>query len=207
MVKTDVLPVPPEMIHHVWKSVHIALANIPDYNIERTHMRLLAGIDQLWMAWTPPGGRPDRTTLGVIITSISPRPPQNRKAYQRADKALMKSLTIHLAGVIGIHTWIDSAIERIGRYAREHGCHMIFILARKGWHRFITRRFWSPEWELMALGRDRPTVSTCKRFRFRNRPGYFRQMVPVPPEKWKRWMTSFMGTCYFEEKAPYEPAA
>src|SRR5262245_9591294 len=97
-------------------------------------MRLLAGVDQLWVAF----GRDQHNAQrlwGVIVTSISKRAPQQRKAFLRPNHPeLAKSLTIHIAGVDKLLSWIDSAVERIGRYAREHGCRMLYIMARKGWH-------------------------------------------------------------------------
>jgi len=199
MVKTEVLPVPPEMIPRVWLSVRRVLARIPGYDIERAHSRLLAGVDQLWVSY-----HHDRDKCwplaGAVITSISERPPSKRKCFKRKDPALMKSLTIHLAGETFLLEWLDSAMERITQYAREHGCRQLFILTRRGWHTQL-KRFWSREWESMAISRDRPSKSTCARFRFRNRFGYFRPMVPVPAHRFTRHMYGFMGTFYFKEAA------
>lgn len=199
------LPVPPELAPKVWGPVRTMVRKIPGYNVERTYVRLLAGVDQLWVAhgmrpsWDKnPDGRP--RLVGAIITSISPRPPQQRKAFQRKDPALMKSLTIHLAGETAILSWLDSAIERINLYARQHGCRMLFILARKGWQKHL-KRWYSKEWEAVAIGRDRPTVSKCSRLRKRNTPGYFRLMIPIPAERWRRWHSAFTETCRFKEVA------
>lgn len=189
------LPVPTELVPRLWRHARrVGLSRIPGYNAERTHQRLLLGIDQLWIAST------NRFMWGVIITSISNRPPQQRKAWKREDKKLMKSLTIHLAGEYRLLSWLDSAVERITHYARENGCHMLFLLARRGWHRHLYHRWYSREWEVVALGRDRPTTSKCKRLRKRNTPGYFRQLVPVPADKWDRYMYGFISTCYFKQK-------
>ena len=195
MPQLEVLPVPAEMVQQVWRSVRqVAFAKIPGYDIERTHVRLLAGVDQLWIAFGE-----NRRTLGVIVTSISNRPPQQRKAFLRKDPALMKSLTIHLAGADAILSWLDSAIERINLYARQHGCRQLYILARKGWHKWLYR-WHSKEWEVVALGRDRATVSKCKRLSARNTPGYFRLLIPVPAEKWNRSHYAIMSFCRFRQK-------
>lgn len=199
--EVEVLPVPPELLPSVWKSARrVGFSRIPNYNIERTHTRLLAGVDQLWLAYGEPRCG-HRLLLGVIVTSISNRPPQQRKAFKRSDPKLMKSLTIHLAGEYSPLSWLDSAVERIGLYARQHGCHMLFILARRGWHFMLYHRWYSREWEVVALGRDRPTASKCKRLAARNTPGYFRPLVPIPPEKWNRYYYAFMSTCYFKAAA------
>lgn len=194
----EVLPVPPEMISQMWKKVRYVFRKIPGYDVERTHTRLLVGIDQLWV------GIVEGAIRGVIITSISPRPPSNRKVFRRKEPALMKSLTIHLAGgpkgVERLLSWLPSAIERINRYAREHDCRQLFILARRGWQRHL-KRWWSPEWEGVAFSRDRPTKSTCKQYRTRNTPGYFRPMVPVPAEKFSRHRYRIVGTFYFPKEA------
>lgn len=194
----EVLPVPPEMIRQLWKKVRYVFRHIPGYDVQRTHTRLLVGIDRLWL------GIVEGQIRGVIVTSISPRPPSKHKIFERKDAALMKSLTIHLAGgpktVEKLRSWLPSAIERISAYAREQGCHQLFILARKGWQQHA-KDWWSPDWEAMAVSRDRPTKSTCHRLSFRNRPGYWRPMVPVPAAKFARYMYGFMGTFYFKEAA------
>lgn len=205
MVKTEMLPVPPEMVPRVWKSVHRAvLSKIPNYDVERTHTRLLVGIDRLWVAYQPLEimGLKTQALVGVIITSISPRPPKRRKVFWRADTALMKSLTIHVAGRSALLSWLDSAIERINHYARQHGCHQLFIMARRGWQAHL-KRWWSPEWECVAFSRDRPTKSTCKQYRERNKPGYFRPLVPIPREKFSRHRYRILGTFEF----PYDGEA
>lgn len=196
MAQFEVLPVPAEMVPQFWRSAcQCAFNKIPGYDIERTHLRLLAGVDQLWMAFDA-----QNKTQGVILTSISARPPQQRKAFLRKDPALMKSLTIHVAGKCNILSWLDSAIERINLYARQQGCRQLYILARKGWHTWLYR-WYSQEWEVVALGRDRRTASTCKCLRARNTPGYFRLLIPIPAEKWNRCNYAFMSTCRFKEVA------
>jgi hypothetical protein len=135
---------------------------------------------------------------------VSDRPPSDRQCFRRSDPALMRSLTIHVAGEYDFRWWLDSAIERISRYAREQGCRQLFILIRKTWQRYITR-WWSKEWEGVAVSRDRATKSTCQRFRFRNRPGYFRPLVPLPLEatsgrSYNKHVYGFMGTAYFKER-------
>lgn len=193
----EVLPVPPELVPKVWKPVRrVALSKIPNYDIERTHTRLLVGIDRLWVAFSPV------QLVGVVITSISPRPPKRRKVFWRADTALMKSLTIHVAGEHQLLHWLASAMERINLYAREHECHQLFIMGRKPWQKWL-KRWWSPEWECVAFSRDRPTTSTCKQYRERNKPGYFRPMVPIPREKFSRHRYRILGTFEF----PYDGEA
>lgn len=195
MAKLEVLPVPPELVPKVWQSARrVGFSRIPGYNIERTHARLLMGVDQLWIALD------GRNMVGVIVTSISNRPPQQRKAFLRKDPALMKSLIIHLAGERRLLSWLDSAVERINLYARQQGCRQLHILARKGWHKWLYR-WYSREWEVVSLGRDRSTVSKCKRLRERNTPGYFRLLIPIPAEKWNRYNYAFMSTCRFKERA------
>ena len=202
MRQLEVLTVPAELVPKLWASARrVAFSHIPGYDIERTHQRLLAGIDQLWAAFRQTDQKKTNGQLiGVIVTSISNRPPQRRTAFERTDKSLMRSLTVHLAGEHAPLSWFDSAAERIQRYARENGCRMLFISARRGWHRWIYARWYSPEWEIVALSRDRPTYSKCKRLRERNTPGYFRKLVPVPADKWNRYMYALMRTCYFRER-------
>lgn len=172
----------------------VSLSKIPGYDIERTHTRLLVGIDQLWVAYNR-----WQNLIAVIITSISQRPPSNRKCFRRKDPALMRSLTIHLTGK-KIKSWLPSAIERIGLYARAHQCRQLFIMTGKSWQR-LAKGFYSREWEGVAITRDRPTKSKCKRLRSRNTPGYFRPFVPVPADQWDRYMYNFTGTAYFKETA------
>ena len=95
---------------------------------------------------------------------------------------------------------MPSAIERLSAYARQHKCRQLFLLTRKWWHHYA-RLFYSREWEMTAVGRDRPTASKCRRLAKRNTPGYFRPMVPVAADKWDRYMHNFMGTFYFKEAA------
>ena len=196
MAQFEVLPVPAEMVPSVWRSARqVAFSKIPGYDIERTHTRLLAGVDQLWLAFDG-----ENALRGVIVTSISPRPPQQRVAFLRKDKALMRSLIIHIVGERCPLSWLDSAIERINLYARQNGCRQLYILARKGWQQFL-KRWYSEEWEVVALGRDRPTASKCRVLKERNKPGYFRLLIPIPPEKWNRYHYTFMSTCRFKATA------
>jgi hypothetical protein len=201
MEKVEMLPVPPEYVDKFWKGVYLtALRKIPGYDFRRTHQRLLIGLDQLWVACSPQVGIP--SIWGVVITSVSERPPSDRKVFQRKNPALMRSLTIHVAGEIHLGYWLDSAIERIALYARQQCCRQLFILMRKGWQRRIVHRFYyASNWEGVAISRDRATVSTCRAFRNRNTPGHFRPMVPVPAGKWSRHKYGFMETFYFREEA------
>jgi hypothetical protein len=195
--KIEVLPVPPEYVSRVWKNspaIRNFLSQIPGYDIERLHGRLLSGMDRLWIA--PGPGQ----LYGVIITTVLNKPPQQRKAFLRKDRALMKSLLVHFVGGYGLTRWIDSASERIKLYARQQGCRMLFVQARRGWHTHLYHRWYSPEWEVVALGRDRPTVSKCRRLARRNTPGYFRLLIPVPAEKFNRYMYAFQSTCRFRQK-------
>lgn len=195
MAQLEVLPVPVEMVPSLWRGARqVGFSRIPGYNIERTHQRLLIGMDKLWLAFGA-----HNAIYGVIVTSISKHPPQQRKAFKRKDPALEKSLIIHVAGEHALLSWLDSAIERINLYARRNGCRQLYILARRGWHTWLYR-WYSKEWEVVAIGRDRPTASKCKRLAARNTPGYFRLLIPVPEEKWKRWNSAFMSTCRFRQR-------
>lgn len=198
----EVLPVPPEVLPRVWGPVKRAFTQIPGYDVERLHTRLQVGIDQLWCAYVPywTGTRTIFRLSGVIVTSISDRPPSKRNVFKRKDPALMKSLTIHLAKGQFMKQWLVLAIERIWRYAFEHGCCQLFLLAARGCHKWI-RHFYSRMWEAVAIARDRPTVSKHPRLRFRNTPGYWRVMCPVPADKWHRQLYTYMGTFYFKEAA------
>lgn len=191
MTKVEVLPVPPELVPRFWNSVRkVALSKIPDYNLERTHTRLLVGLDQLWIACCPYGN-----LLGVVITSISDEPPSKLKCFKP-----LRSLTVHVAGQYNPLRWLDSARERITRYAHQHGCKQLFLMARKSWQRYM-HLWWSSEFEAVAFSRDRRTKSTCYLFRGRNTPGYWRPMVPVPPERWSRHLYGYMRTAYFRQEA------
>ena len=203
MKQLDVLPVPAEMVPQLWNAARrVGFVKIPNYDVERTHARLLAGIDQLWVAFRETNHKQSNGQLvGVIVTSISPRPPQKRRAFERADKSQMRSLTIHFVGEHDVLNWFDSAAERIQRYARENGCRMLFLLARRGYHRFLYSRWYSKEWEVVAIGRDRPTYSKCRRLARRNTPGVFRPLIPVPADKWNRYMYTYTSKCCFKEVA------
>jgi hypothetical protein len=199
MYKVEMLPVPPEYVDKFWKGVWLtALRKIPGYDMRRTHQRLLVGLDQLWIACSSQVG--SYSIWGVVITSISERPPSDRPCFQRKNPALMRSLTIHVAGEYHLSWWLPSAAERIKRYAREHGCRQLFLMMRKHWQRWVARSFWSREWEGVAVSRDRPTKSTCKEYRTRNTPGYFRPMVPVPAAKFTRHMYRFITAFYFPDR-------
>ena len=200
MPKREVLPVPPEMVSHYWWMVGYELRKIPGYDVERTHSRLLLGIDTLWVSdgwhpWT-------YCNYALIITSISPRPFSTWKRFQRQDRKQMKSLSVHVLAGTQLLSWLASARERICAYARQHGCRQLFLATRKGWQRHFTS-WWSTEWEAVAMSRDRPTKSTCHKLSFRNTPGYYRLMVPVPREKFNRCLYTLHSTYYF----PAESAA
>ena len=198
MVKVEMLPVTPEYVDKFFKGVWLtALRKIPNYDMVRTHQRLLIGLDQLWIAFSPQVGI--HSIWGVVITSVSERPPSSLKVFERKNPALMRSLTIHVAGEIHLGSWLESAIERIALYARQQCCRQLFILTRKGWQKRISRPFfYASNWEGVAISRDRPTKSTCPEFRTRNTPGFFRPMVPV--KKFTRHMYGFMGTFYFKDQ-------
>lgn len=204
MTKFEVLPVPAEMVPHVWKRARrVVFSKVPGYNQERLYVRLRSGVDQLWICMVPGKGHEQRyfgrVFLGAVVTSITPKPPQARKDYLRPDPAQMKSITVHYAGEHFPLSWFDSAHERISRYARENDCRMIFLLARKGWQRYLMRQWYSKEWEMVAFGRDRPTISKCKVLHNRNTPGWFRKLIPLPAEKWNRYYHAYRGVCYFKE--------
>ena len=208
MANAEVLPVTPERVPDFWRSVYRHLAKIPGYDTKRTRMRLLSGQDRLWISWAPDTvrGRPAICITGVIITTVADRPPSKRLVFRQTDPNAQKSLIIHVAHSRGIRDWLDCAIERIGRYAREHGCRQLYIMGHKGSRRHLTR-WYSTEWEMVAFSRDRPTKSTCRRLRFRNRPPYWMPMVPVPAAKWDRCLYTLMGTCYFKERDESSQAA
>jgi hypothetical protein len=196
--RVEMLPVPAEYVDKFWRGVCLStLRKIPGYDMRRTHQRLLIGLDQLWIACSPQVG--SYSIWGVVITSISTRPPSDRKCFVRKDAALMRSLTIHVAGDYYLPTWLDSAIERVARYARQQGCRQLFLMTRKGWQRDVVRGFWyAGKWEAVAISRDRPTKSTCPEYRNRNTPGHFR--IIIPTTKFNRHMYHMMGRFYLKEK-------
>jgi hypothetical protein len=199
MTKIDMLPVPPELVPRVWRSAYkVTFSKIPGFDIPAQRTRLLIGHDRLWVAY---GGYRYRALLGVVITHLSNRPPSKRRCFKRDDPALMRSLKIHVAGEYDLRAWLDSAIERINRYAREHAVRQLFFSMRKGFQKHIARLWWSPEWEGVAVSRDRKTKSTCRRHANRNTPGYYRPLVPLPPEKFTRHYYGFTGTAYFKQEA------
>jgi hypothetical protein len=195
--EAELLPVPAEYVDKFWKGVcRSTLRKIPGYDMIRTHQRLLVGLDQLWVACAPYSCP---SIWGVVITSISERPPSDRKCFERKNPALMRSLTIHIAGEYFLGRWLPGAIERITRYAREHGCRQIFILMRKAWQKWIVRPFFTRGWEAVAISRDRPTKSTCEAYRLRNTPGHFR--VVIPTKHFTRHMYRMTGRFYLKEAA------
>ncbi|HXA25587.1 MAG TPA: hypothetical protein VNW90_25190 [Acetobacteraceae bacterium] len=198
MVKVEMLPVPPEYVDKFMKGVYLTtLRKIPGYDLKRTHQRLLVGLDQLWVACSP---QACSSIWGVVITTISDRPPSKRKCFERQDPALMRSLTVHIAGEYYLGTWLESAIERIIHYARQQGCRQLFLLFRKNWQRRILRPFFSAGWEAVAISRDRPTKSTCKVYRHRNTPGHFRIVIPIPAKRFTRHMYHMTGRFYLKEE-------
>ena len=110
------------------------------------------------------------------------------KCFERKNPALMRSLTVHVAGEYYLDRWIESAIERITRYAREQACRQLFVMVRKGYQRRFVWPFWSRGWEAMGIARDRRTKCTCKTYQYRNTPGHFRVVMPVASERFTRHM-------------------
>lgn len=198
-LNTELLPVPPEYVDKFWRGAcRVALRKIPGYDQNRTHQRLLIGLDTLWVACAPVGCP---SIWGVVITSLSERPPSPMKCFQRKNPALMRSLTVHVAGEYVVDKWIDSAIERITRYAREMGCRQLFLIMRKGYQRWFTRPFFSRGWEAMGIARDRSTKSKCEAYRRRNTPGHFRVVMPMPSERFTRHMYRMTDRFYLKEVA------
>lgn len=194
----EVLPVPPEMLPKAWPRAQKFFRSIPDYKIERLHRRLLLGEGRLWLAFQTAGVIPGQPIVGVIVTSVSDKPPSVRKCFQKADPAAMRSLTVHLAAGEALEAWISSAIERITAYGIEQGCRQLFLLARKGWLEYARRFYSKGGWDTVAYSRDRPTQAKGE-FPSRNRVGYYRPLVPV--RKWTRGLYNRGSVCYIQEGA------
>ena len=173
-VEGEVLPVPVEAVPRLWKDIaHIIRwprRGAPHYDLERLHGRLLLGIDQAWLGVYKRSPR-DSPYAGVIVTSITAKPPTPSKYYRTSDPAAARSLTVHLVSGRSIESWIDSAVERISGYARENGCRKVFVLARCDW-RVYAQRFRS-HFDQMGFSVDRPTGRPGKP-KLKTKIGYFR---------------------------------
>jgi hypothetical protein len=195
--KGEVLPVPPQMLPKVWKRLTHFFRSIPDFDVDRQYSRLLGGFDQLWLAIRTAGsGFSNSDYIGVLVTTVTNRPPSYRQVFNPADRALRRSLTVHMADGLAIEGWIQSAVERITKYGKEQGCRQLFIKARKSWRRFATRFYSRDDWDRVAYSRDRPTRALYKHTR--NRMGYYRVLVPV--EEIRKTMYNVGPICYFKEK-------
>jgi hypothetical protein len=153
------------MIPKIWQNVAYFFTWIPQYDVEQLHARLLVGRDRLWLVAQTAGvwrlGR-DRFYMGVVVTTVTAKPPSTRKVFRRSDPAQLRSLTVHLAGGrgAGISGWIDCAVSRISAYGKEQGCRQLFLLAKKSWRQFAMR-FYSRDWDTVAYSRDRPVKARC----------------------------------------------
>ena len=108
-----------------------------------------------------------------MITSISERPPSDRKVFRKGGR----SLTVHLAAGKRIESWIEQAAERITAYGRAHGCRELFIMSRYGWQEYLPH-FLGRGWDRVAFSRDRPSRHDGRKRR--NKIGYFRVVDPQP---------------------------
>jgi hypothetical protein len=200
--QAEVLPVPQHWIDRLWEHAARWLRHIPQFDLDRAHNRLLSGEDRLWLAVITKGNAFSIPSTGVLITSVRDKPPINQipsnmpRAFRRQDPADRRSLVVHMAEGKNCGLWIDSAVERISAYGREQGCHMLFLLAKKGWRQFAVR-FWSPYWDAVGISRDRTVFhSGHNHYKRLNRPGWYRVVQPVEKMTKKHWKTGTM--CYFQ---------
>ena len=189
---------PTEMVPRFWKNVSRLFSRIPEYDVEQLHARLLLGRDKLWLAVQTAGAPRTRTYMGVLVTTITHKPPTLQKRFHRTDPAQMRSLTIHLAGGEAVEGWIESAVERITAYGKEQHCRQLFLLAKKGW-REQAMKFFSRDWDTVAYSRDRPTQAKGHRgTRLSISPGFYRVVVPAREVDVKQYAS---GTrCYVKEE-------
>lgn len=145
----------------------------------------------LWAAW-----RTDtKECVGAAITSVWKKPPQIIKNPRLKGVLNRKTLRVHLAGG-KVWWWIDSAVERIARYGHEQKCKVLFLIAHMEWRPY-SLRFWSLEWDRVAISRD--TVRKNKRGKGpvrranRNKIGFYRVFQPVPKMNKQQFNT---GTYY-----------
>lgn len=187
----------------MWKHAARWLRKIPDYDLNRTRLRLLSGEDTLWLSIQTAGkinsdwGIP-MPYMGIVLTTVVNKPPTGqRKAFERKDPALRRSLLVHLAGA-SPEAWMASAVERISAYGKEQNCRMLFVKARKRWRQYATH-FWAPDWELVAYTRDRPTKPLNKsHYPGWNKVGCYRIMQPLY-RKMRDPQDYQSGTmCYFQ---------
>jgi hypothetical protein len=163
----------------------------------------------LWLAVITEGNPYAEACTGVLLTSVRDTPPIHQtpsnmlKAFQRKDPALRRSLVVHLAEGRNCGLWVASAVARISAYGREQGCRMLFVLAKRAWRKYAVR-FWSPEWEVVGLSRDRPVPLRNPQGRNHSkrlqRVGWYRVVEPVGKMTPQRYENS--AKCYFEERAP-----
>lgn len=160
------------MLPNVWGFVRPWLKKNKGVNLADCRYQLLLGRDMLWAAW-----RTDtKECVGAVITSIWQKPPEKIKNKRLKGQGKKKTLRVHLAGG-KVWWWIDSAVERIARYGHDHKCKLLFLIANAHWRRY-SLRFWSPEWDRVAISRDK--VHNCRRGKGpvrcpnRNRVGFYR---------------------------------
>jgi len=202
---SEVVPVPVDKVPRMWKYVVPFFADVPDLNLNQLYQRLLSGEDKLW-AVLPPARyfKYHRTCLAALTTTITHMPPSNRKCFEQKDPRLRRSLRVHLVGDVIIKCWLDSAVERVTRYAREQECHQLFVQTRPRWRRWAMQ-FYSPEWHRMGFGRDRPSRPFVKTFKLRNKVGHYAVVKPAPPDQIENGVMNSRlyhksGTCYFHYK-------
>lgn len=164
------------MLPNVWPFVRPWLKKNKGVDLKDCRYQLLLGRDMLWAAW-----RTDtRECVGAAITSVWQKPPELIKNPRLKSVKNKRTLRVHLAGG-KIWWWIDSAVERIARYGHEEKCKVLFLIASLQWRRYALR-FWSKEWDRVAISRDK--VRNNKRgkkvyFVNRNRVGFYRMFQPV----------------------------
>lgn len=164
------------MVPNVWGFVRPWLKKNKGLDLADCRYQLLLGRDMLWAAWR----KDTAECVGAAITSVWQKPPEIIK-NPRLKGVKGKTLRVHLAGG-KVWWWIDSAVERIARYGHKQECKLLFLIANMHWRPYALR-FWSLEWDRVAISRDK--VRNNKRgkgpvrYTNRNRIGFYRVFQPV----------------------------
>jgi hypothetical protein len=204
--EAEVVPIPVERVSELWRQAEFLLRKNLHFDREGARARLISGEERMWLAVITKGSLEwgHNPYLAVIFTSVREKPPFGpkppfafREALKGKDPMPSRSLVIHMAEGERCGLWIDSAVARLGAYAREQDCRMLFVRAKKDWKKYAVR-FWSPEWDAVGVSRDRPTRLLCPKSDFKrvNR-GLFRLAQPVKPYLYRHMHSRIKA--YFED--------
>ncbi|HEY6290746.1 MAG TPA: hypothetical protein VI455_04180 [Terriglobia bacterium] len=179
IITGEVLPVSREMLEEVWRRALWGIRAKRNrgreiFDLNHMYQRLRSGHDLLWVAFT----HNDKFTnasgfVGAVITTVSSVPPGGKKFRLGLGPDELRSLTIHWLAGRKIKSWIDSAVERIIRYAREQNVHQLFIKTTARRRAFFCDPIWAAWDGPVAWARDRIS-RVYPHMRKRHQPGFYR---------------------------------